>query len=101
VRHVFAALILTAILAPLVPTSVEAPMPCCRGTGQACSCPIQLGFARCQTERLASAPVETPLAVMPLALPIFDSAEIDRLFPEPPDRVALLPPDPPEPVPRG
>lgn len=99
-RHGLAALVLAAFLAPMVPVS-QAPMACCRGTGEACSCPIQPGFARCPaTESDAAAP-QVARAVLPPAPPAVALAAAPGAPVELSERPSALPPRPLVPPPRG
>ena len=43
-------------------------MACCRGGGEACACPIELGFSRCDTAPPLSPP-QSPPALLPPAAP--------------------------------
>ena len=68
-RHGLAALVLLALLTPLVPVTGGA-MACCRGTGESCACPLTPGFARCH---------ETPAVSLARALPAILPSESPSL----------------------
>ena len=99
-RHGLVALVLVALLAPMVPAS-PAPMACCRGTGEACSCPIQPGFARCPAPETAAAAPQVLRAVLPPARPSFLLAIAFDAPAEIPERLSALAPRPLVPPPRG
>jgi hypothetical protein len=67
-RHGFAALVALALVLPLVPAAAGS-MACCRGGGDACACPIERGFSRCDTGPPLSPP-QAPLALLPPAPPV-------------------------------
>ena len=84
-RHGLAALVLFALLTPLVPAA-EGAMPCCRGTGESCACPLTPGFTRCD-----ASPESTLLRALPAILPPASlSFALGVSFDAPPPRVGAL-----------
>ena len=99
-RHGLAALVLIALLAPMAPVS-PAPMACCRGTGQACSCPIQPGFARCPAPESAAAAPQVSRAVLPPTPPVLVLVSAPEVSVERSERPSVLAPRPLVPPPRS
>jgi hypothetical protein len=63
-RHGFTALLVLALVAPLTPAAGDV-MACCHGTGEACVCPRELGFSRCETAPEISPPQTLPAVLSP------------------------------------
>ena len=75
-RHGLAALVLAALLAPLVPAPAG-EMVCCVGGGDHCACPVEAGFAKCQPARDVPASPLPPAIVPPPAVEIALAASFE------------------------
>jgi hypothetical protein len=98
-RHGFAALVVLALVVPLLPAA-NGTMACCRGGGEACACPIERGFSRCEAAA-SLAPVQTPPALLSPAVPAFALTASLQKSPEPTESLCSLAPRPPVPPPRA
>jgi hypothetical protein len=74
-------------------------MACCRGTGEACVCPLAPGFARCDVTPTLSPPQALP-AVLPPASPSFTLSVSPDAPALPSEALASLAPRPLVPPPR-
>ena len=97
-RHGLAALVVLALALPLLPAAGGA-MACCRGGGEACACPIERGFSRCEAAA-SLAPVQAPPALLSPAVPAFALTASLQESAEPVESLSSLAPRPLVPPPR-
>lgn len=74
-------------------------MVCCRGGGDVCACPVELGFSRCEAAA-SLAPVQTPPALLSQTLPDFTITASSEEPAEPVESLSSLAPRPLIPPPR-
>jgi hypothetical protein len=98
-RHGLAALVLFALLIPLIPAAEEA-MTCCLGTGESCVCPLTPGFARCEVRPSLTSLRALPAILPPAPLPFALGVSLE-LLPSPVEELASLPLPPLVPPPRS